>query len=400
MMFSYKKKLDSNLKYYLSKNAYRSYRVLIKYKNFQSSITKKINSYKGVVYYTIDSINIISAELNARGIDRILEYPEIEKIYLDEYLFLCGMSVNTANKVYFSDKFKLNGTGIGIGLVDSGVFPHQDLLSPSNKIELFVDLVNDLKYPYDDNGHGTSIAGILCSSGISSNNMYTGICSRSKLFCYKAFDKLGKGFASNILYAIECLVNMSEEHNIKLLCLPFELLTHNAFIISCFENIFDYAVSRGVIPIVPSGSNSNNKYSITGISTLSNCISVGGLNTSANSIVPYKFSSAGPYGKSIKPDLCAACVNIVSLNSDLNYISEKNGVKLYPKKLDAPHKTFSGTSMAAAYICGICALLLENKPDMTFKDIHSLLKVGCTSIEDIPKYIQGEGTVDIKKLTN
>ena len=56
--------------------------------------------------------------------------------------------------------------------------------------------------------------------------------------------------------------------------------------------------------------------------------------------------------------------------------------------------------MAAAYICGICALLLENKPDMTFKDIHSLLKVGCTSIEDIPKYIQGEGTVDIKKLTN
>ena len=79
-MFSYRKKLDSNLKYYLSKNAYRSYRVLIKYKNFQSSITKKINSYRGIVYYTIDSINIISAELNARGIDRISEYPEIEKI--------------------------------------------------------------------------------------------------------------------------------------------------------------------------------------------------------------------------------------------------------------------------------------------------------------------------------
>jgi len=399
-MFSYKKKIDSNLKYYLLKNAYKSYRVLIKYKNFQSSIIKKINSYKGFVYFTIDSINIISAELNARGIDRISEYPEVEKIYLDEYLFLSGISVNTANKVYFSDKLKLNGNGIGIGLVDSGVFPHPDLLSPNNKIELFVDLINNLKYPYDDNGHGTSIAGILCSSGISSNNMYKGICSKSKLFCYKAFDQLGKGFASNILYAIDCLINMSEEHNIKLLCLPFELLTHNVFIISCFENIFDYAISKGIVPIVPSGSNSNNKYSILGISTLSNCISVGGLNTSANLIVPYKFSSAGPYEKFIKPDLCAACVNIVSLNSDLNYISERNGVKLYPKKLDTPHKTFSGTSLATAYICGICALLFEKKPDMTFKDIVSLLKVGCTSIENIPKYIQGNGTIDIKKILN
>ena len=36
---------------------------------------------------------------------------------------------------------------------------------------------------------------------------------------------------------------------------------------------------------------------------------------------------------------------------------------------------------------------------MTFKDITSLLKVGCTPADDIPKYIQGEGIVDIKKLT-
>ena len=322
-MFSYKKKLDSNLKYYLSKNAYRSYRVLIKYKNFQSSITKKINSYRGVVYYTIDSINIISAELNARGIDRISEYPEIEKIYLDEYLFLCGMSVNTANKVYFSDKFKLNGNGIGIGLVDSGVFPHQDLLSPSNKIELFVDLVNDLKYPYDDNGHGTSIAGILCSSGISSNNMYTGICSRSKLFCYKAFDKLGKGFASDVLFAIESLINISKEHNIKILCLPFELLSHNIFIINAFERLFNHAIESGIIPIVSAGSSLNSKYSVMGIAALPNCITVGGLDTTKSITKPYSYSACGPISKYNKPDLCASCVNIVSLNSDKNYISEK-----------------------------------------------------------------------------
>lgn len=191
----------------------------------------------------------------------------MEEIYLDEYLFLCGMSVTAANRVHFSDKSKLSGTGIGIGLVDSGIFPHPDLTYPSNKIELFVDLINNLHYPYDDNGHGTSMAGILCSSGLSSNNMYKGICNKSKLFCYKAFDKLGKGFASDILYSIESLVKISKVNNIKILCLPFELLTHNTFIISCFDEMFNYATSNGLIPIVPSGSNLNYKSSIMGIAT-------------------------------------------------------------------------------------------------------------------------------------
>jgi subtilisin family serine protease len=397
-MFSSKKKLDNNLKYYISNNCYKDYRVLIQYKDFQSSIVKKINSYKGNVYHVIESANLISAKLNMRGIDRILEYPEVCKIYLDEYLFLCGLNVAAANKVHFSENHTLSGAGVGIGLVDSGIFPHPDLISPSNKIELFEDLINELHYPYDDNGHGTSIAGILCGSGISSNSIHKGICCKSKLYCYKAFDKLGKGFASDILYAIESLSNIAKDNNIKILCLPFEILTHNTFIISCFSSLFDYAISKGLIPIVPSGSNSSNKGSIMGIATLPNCITVSGLDTTLPLIRSYCYSSCGPYGKASKPDLSAACVNINSLNSNTNYISEKNGIKLYPNKLDIPYKTFSGTSIATAYICGLCSLLCEKNPSITFKDMVSLLKVACEPVEDIPKTAQGEGIVNVTKL--
>ncbi len=399
-MFSFTKKIDDNLKYYISKNAYKNYRILIQYKDFQSSISKKIVSHKGTVHHVIEAANLISAELSSKAIDRLSEYPEIKKIYLDEYLFLCGMSVTTANKVHFSDKNTLSGAGIGIGLVDSGIFPHQDLVSPSSKIELFEDLINNFRYPYDDNGHGTSIAGILCGSGLSSNSMYKGICHKSKLFCYKAFDKLGKGFASDILYSIESLSNISKDNNIKILCLPFELLTHNAFIISCFDIVFNYAISKGLIPIVPSGSNLNDKSLIMGISTLSSCITVGGLNTTTPVIKPYNYSSTGPYGKLLKPDLSAACVNVVSLNSDNNYISEKDGAKIYPSKLEVPYKTFTGSSIATAYISGLCALQCERNPSITFKDMVALLKVACDPIEDISNAVQGEGSVNINKLMN
>ena len=397
-MFLSNKKLDSNLRYYLTKNAYKSYRVLIKYKNFQSSIGKKISSYKGSVNHIIESIGIISANLSSKGVERLAEYPEVEKIYLDEYLFLCGSSVSSANKFYFSNNKNLSGAGVGIGLVDSGIFPHPDLLSPSHRIETFTDLINDLKYPYDDNGHGTAIAGILCSSGLSSNNMYKGICPKSKLFCYKAFDKLGKGYASDILYSIECLINLSKVNNIKILCLPFELLSHNIFIVTCFDEIFKHAISNNMIPIVPSGSNLGVKSSIQGIATLSSCITVGGLNTSSTLKKPYDYSAFGVYCKTSKPDLCAACVDITTLNSNTNYISERDNVKLYPNKLEITHKNFSGTSLAAAYVCGICALILEKNMELNFNDIKSLLKISCNKIEDISNVIQGEGTLDLAKL--
>lgn len=395
-MFSSKNKIDKNLKYYLSNHLYKKYRVLIHCKNFKDSIEKKIKSYNGEVLFSLDYSNIICARLDERGIQRLVEYPEVNCIYLDEYLFLCGMSVSTANKVYSSEKYSLSGKGVGIGIVDSGVYPHADLTQPSNRIEYFKDLVNGLSYPYDDNGHGTCTSGLIASSGISSNGMYKGISPHCKLFVYKAFDKLGKGYASSILYAIECLINTSSENNIKILCLPFELLSHNIFIINSFKETFKIALSKGMIPIVPSGSNENKECSIMGIATLDDCITVAGVDTSTT-LKPYCHSSSGPYGKAPKPNLSAACVNITSLNADIAYISEKNGLKLYPTKLEASYKSFSGTSLSTAFISGLCALILESNPTLSFKDINSLLKLAC-ELGEFSKYQQGEGLVNISKL--
>lgn len=397
-MFSFKNKIDKDLKYYINNRSYKKYRVLIKCKNFKENISKKITSYKGELIHCLEYSNIICAKIDSRSIDRLLEYPEIEYICFDEYLFLCGMSVNTANKVHFSEKYSLSGKGIGIGLIDSGVYPHPDLINPSNKIDNFVDIINGLSYPYDDNGHGTCIAGLIASSGFNSNNMYKGIAPGSKIHCYKAFDKLGKGFASDILYSLEELIKKSEENNIKVICLPFELLSHNVLIINAFNNTFTEAINKNITPIVPSGSNLNEESSIMGIATLSSCITVAGVDI-AKILKPYKYSASGPYLKGSKPDLSAACVNIASLNADTSYISEKDGFKLYPTKLEASYKTFSGTSLAAAFVSGLCALLYENNPSLTFKDICSILKLSC-DLGEFSKFQQGEGVININKLIN
>jgi subtilisin family serine protease len=396
-MFLPKSKIDYKLKYSLENKLYKKYRVNIYCRTLTESTEKKIKALKGNINRSIPYLNFICATLTPTAIERLTELPEVEHICLDSFSFLCGSSVLAANGVSLKGKYQLTGKGIGIALIDSGVYPHQDLQKPLNRIKKFVDLFDTYKYPYDDNGHGTFISGLLCGSGNSSKGMYRGVAENSNLYVIKAFNSLGRAFISDILYSLDIIAADFEEYNIRVACLPFEIMEYNPYVMKLFSKSFDRLLALGIIPVVPSGSMGNEEGSITGIAALSNCITVGGLNTTTSNITPYIHSSSGPVGKTEKPNLAAACVDICSLNTNVNYIPERNGVKLFPHNLEKAYTTFTGTSCAAAYISGICAMLFENNPALTFKDICSLLKVSSTMI-NTSRWLQGAGVLDIQKL--
>ena len=395
-MFSFNKKIDPDLKAIMALYPNKNHRILIKYAKFPDFILKKVSYYKGIIVRKIESCNIICVKLNSKSIERLLEYPEIQYICLDQYLFLCGMSVLSANKIRLHTNTSLSGKSVGIGVVDTGVYPHKDLTLPQNRIHTFVDLINSFTNPYDDNGHGTSICGIIAGNGESSNGIYKGIATSSELHVFKAFDKLGKGFVSDVLFSIEELILLKEQYNIRVLCLPFELLTFNNFIYTLFDNIFIKAVNSSIIPVLPSGSNRNEASTITGPALSPHCITVSGLDTSGE-IKSYAYSSCGDVKKDIKPNFSAACVDIVSLNSNISFVPEKNNIKMYAPKLDSSYKSFSGTSLSAAFISGVCALLYEKNPDLTFDDIISTLKLNA-DVMNIETYKQGCGKINLSKL--
>lgn len=395
-MPTFKTKLSLELKNGLSNNYYKYYRVLIHCKTMQEKVESKINSYHGKLIYSIPSIKCVSASLTPDGIERLLEFPQIDYITIDKSAQLCGSSVLSSNDIVFTNKYTLTGKGIGIGIVDSGVYPHADLILKENKVKKFIDLINNIKFPYDDNGHGTFIAGLICGSGSSSKGMYKGIASGSHLYFIKAFNSIGKGYISDVLYSLNLLIEESSENNIKVICLPFELNENDSFILSLFQYFFTLAWNKNIIIVVPTGHNGNEECSIRGIATLSDCLTVGGLDTTTHPKA-YKYSSAGPFGKLEKPDLCAACVDICSLNTDTGYISERNGMKVYPTPLKDPYTCFTGTSCAAAYIAGICSLIYQNKPDINCVDVVSLLKMSCNLLS-VPKWLQGSGQLDFNKL--
>ena len=65
----------------------------------------------------------------------------------------------------------LTGKGIGVAVLDTGIFLHRDF---DSRVTGFADMVNGKTFAYDDCGHGTHICGIIGGSGRMSGGRYSG----------------------------------------------------------------------------------------------------------------------------------------------------------------------------------------------------------------------------------
>ena len=121
------------------------------------------------------------------------------------------------------------GEGITIAVIDTGVAPHYDLTRPINRIIGFKDFVNNKTSPYDDNGHGTHVAGIIAGNGYSSRGKYTGIAPESNILAIKALNSKGSGNISDIIEAYHMLSKLKMQYNTKILNLSFGSPSNNSY---------------------------------------------------------------------------------------------------------------------------------------------------------------------------
>ena len=104
------------------------------------------------------------------------------------------------------------GKGVGVALFDTGIYPHMDF---GDRIYAFADFISYRKLPYDDNGHGTCVAGILGGSGAASMGKYKGMAPGCSLIGLKVLDRFGNGNKEDILAAFQWLMNHREEYRIR-----------------------------------------------------------------------------------------------------------------------------------------------------------------------------------------
>ena len=107
----------------------------------------------------------------------------------------------------YSDLIKLDGIssdgdGVRVCIVDSGIMMQHNDLESVNLVE-WKDFVNNRATPYDDHGHGTSMAGILVADG-----WMKGIAPQVDFIVAKALSGNGSGNEQDVADAIDwCVIN-------------------------------------------------------------------------------------------------------------------------------------------------------------------------------------------------
>lgn len=353
----------------------------------------------GKVKYRLPMIHSYVVEMPKQNLGKLKELKGVRKVQQDSHITAQVDVARNVIKANWAQQRGYIGRGIGVAVLDSGIYPHEDFLSPRNRIVAFKDFVNGYELPYDDNGHGTHVAGIIGGSGAKSNGQYKGIAPGCNLIGIKILNDKGNGSTSNVLAGIQWMIDNKERYNIKIANLSIGSPDNEGEDDPMVKAV-NAAWDAGIVTLVAAGNDGPSVRSITSPGVSRKIITVGASDdqktVDIRGDIISNYSGRGPTRACIKkPDIVAPGSNIMSCASDMKYIP-KDG-QSPAAQLDEPYVKKSGTSMSTPMVAGALTLFMERNPHMTPNDIKLCLK-GCTNDLSFPQEQQGWGLIDIQKL--
>lgn len=293
--------------------------------------------------------------------------------------------MNRARKILHADyvhRLGYTGKNVTVVIMDTGISDHPDF---SGRILDFQDFTHKKKAKYDDNGHGTHVAGIIGGSGFISHGVYTGIAPGANLIMLKVLDKSGNGNIPQAKEAIHWILEHQRKYNIRIVNISVGMSTNvkegekHSFL-QMVEDLWD----RDMVVVTAAGNKGPLENSITIPGLLPSVITVGSSDDMDPSLLTKYtvkgYSGCGPTEECVvKPEVIAPGTGI--------YSCATNG--MYGQK--------SGTSMATPMVSGAIALLLEKYPLMNPAQIK--MRLFQTSIPlEYDKKKQGWGLLNIERF--
>ena len=263
------------------------------------------------------------------------------------------------------------GNGIVTVILDTGVEEHPEL---NGRLLVFKDFVSGKSLPYDDNGHGTHVAGIICGRQI-------GIAPESKIIVLKILDSEGNGGTYTCMQAFRWILENQEKYNIRIVNLSMGMdmgadERNKERILKTVELLWD----RGLVIVAAAGNMGPKEGSIT----------IPGLSDRVITVGSYDMEYSGRGSRKldmIKPDLVTPGMNVFSCNARWKE----------PKQMT--YITKSGTSMSTPVVSGAAAVLFSKHPYISNVQVKARLKECCTDLH-VDSMRQGSGLLNMERLLN
>jgi serine protease AprX len=333
----------------------------------------------GVVKAVFTLINAVAATLTAQSVIDLSNQSNVAYISLDRPVASMLDLTRDAAGADYAFQSGYTGAGVGIAVIDSGIYAHPDLASRILYRQSFVPKTND-----DDYGHGTHVAGIAAGSGASSTGpqftrTFRGIAPGANLIDLRVLDAHGMSSDSVVVAAIEQAVALKARYNIRVINLSLGREVRESYNLDPICREVAAAWKQGIVVVVAAGNlGRNGNATILSPGNSPYAITVGAMKTegtpSTNDDKIASYSSKGPtwIDLGVKPDIVAPGNMVDSLLAPGSTLLQEYPANVVPLSAYAhassgtpEYLQLSGTSMATPVVSGAAAILLQREPGLS-----------------------------------
>jgi serine protease AprX len=290
-------------------------------------------------------------------------------------------------------KFGLDGSGIGVAVIDSGISCYSDLRNASGVYRVVYSqsfLAGDNR-TQDWYGHGTFVAGLVGGRGTSSGPangypaVYAGMAPNVNLIDLRVLDALGAGTDSSVIAAIQEAITLQSTYNIRVINMSLGRPIFESYTLDPVDQAVEAAWKAGIVVVVAAGN--DGRYAPTdgfgtigvpandpAVITVGATLTMGTATRVDDEIASY--SSKGPTAIDhiVKPDLVAPGNHLVSIRdggSTLETVYPQ--FEVFSSNGNSKYFVLSGTSMATPLVSGAVALMLQQTPSLTPDQVKARL---------------------------
>jgi serine protease len=287
------------------------------------------------------------------------------------------------------------GRGVVVAVLDTGVaYRARGRLRRAPDLHSFVrgyDCVDDDPYPLDHNGHGTHVAGTIGEKTDNSVGL-TGLAYRAKLMPVRVLDKHGRGQATDIAKGIRFAV----AHHAQVINMSFNFGCGKK--VPEVDEALREAYAHGVVAVASAG-NLGSETCVSEPATGPRVIGVGG-TTEGGCLGSY--SLAGKGIDLVAPGGGTPVAGCPSVSARPIY---QVTLKAASTRIFAIPSNYVGTSMAAAHVTGVAAMVIASgvigpqpTPQARATAIARQLRTTARSL-GLPSTQQGAGLIDAARAT-
>jgi serine protease AprX len=286
----------------------------------------------------------------------------------------------------------LTGAGVGIAVIDSGVAFVPEL---RGRIVASRDFTDNRGFGVDEHGHGTHVAGIAAAAGRHAQDDTRGMAPGAHIVSLRVLDEKGRGYAADVTEAIDWAIDNKARYRIGVINLSLGGPVLQSWRDDPVAQAVERAYRAGIVVVAAAGNfgkDAQGRSVYGGITSPGNspyAITVGAINTMGTpwraDDVLASFSSKGPtmYDRLIKPDLVAPGNRIRGLLAPNSTLAATHPELITGTGRDARIE-LSGTSMAAPFVAGAVAGLLEGNRRLSPGAVRILLQYSAE-----PLYTEG-----------